>query len=201
MRDLQAIETALKALDRELWIVTAADGERRGGLLATWVSSASIDRERPVMLAGIAPNHFTCELIEASGGVGLHLIGREQMELGLNFAIGSGRERDKFAGLSFRASESGAPILEGCVAWFETRVFARLATGDRIFYWLEVLAAKRERSDPPARESDLFAAATAEQKRALLANRDADIAVQRPEHDAWRAALPPHLRYPEEHAR
>lgn len=47
------------ALDREIWVVTAAAGARRGALTATWVSPVSVDPDRPMLLAGLAPNHFT----------------------------------------------------------------------------------------------------------------------------------------------
>ena len=63
--DLRSIDEALRLVDREIWVVTAAAGERRGGLVATWVSAASIDAKRPVLLAGLAPNHFTTELVQA----------------------------------------------------------------------------------------------------------------------------------------
>ena len=59
------VESIFRLVNREIWIVTAADGERRGGLAATWVSQASIDRDKPVVVIGIAPNHFTAELIDA----------------------------------------------------------------------------------------------------------------------------------------
>ena len=189
-----AIEQALKVVDRELWVVTTAAGSQRGGLVATWVSSASIDRERPVLLAGLAPNHFTAELVDHSQVVGLHLLRPDQMHLALNFALGSGRARDKFAGVDVRVGQTCAPLLNDCAAWFEGRVFARLATGDRTFYWLDVVAAGRQEKATIAREHDLFAAATAEQKAQLIADRDADVALQRPWHDAWRANLPPWLK-------
>ena len=67
--DLSQIDKVLRLIDREVWIVTASDGPRRGGLLATWVSAASIDAERPVILAGLAPNHFTTELVQRSGSL------------------------------------------------------------------------------------------------------------------------------------
>src|SRR5438132_216552 len=60
--ELDEIDSALRLVDRELWIITASDGPRRGGLVATWVSVASIDRQRPVLLACLAPNRFTTEL-------------------------------------------------------------------------------------------------------------------------------------------
>src|SRR6478609_10965789 len=99
MLALTQIDTALRLIDRELWIITAASGGRRGGLLATWVSAASIDPERPILLAGIGPNHFTAELVQSSRAFAAHLLRPDQIELAWNFANGSGRDRDKFAGL------------------------------------------------------------------------------------------------------
>ncbi len=196
MTDIMAIEAALRLVKRELWIVTAATGDgRRGGLVATWVSAASIDREHPVMLAGLAPNHFTRELVDDSGCFGLHLIGTHQLATAFDFALGSGRVRDKLAGRETFHAQTGAPLLKECIAWFDCRVFARLVTGDRVFFWADVVAGEKVNDQPPACDHDFFAAATAEQQAALLADRDADIALQRPGQQAWRTALPPELRF------
>ncbi len=111
------------------------------------------------------------------------------------FASGSGRDRDKLAGRELFASQTGAPLLKSCVAWFDCRVFARLVTGDRIFFWADVLAAEKVRTATPAREHDLFAAATPEQRAVLLADRDASIAAQAPAYHAWRGVLPPELAF------
>jgi flavin reductase (DIM6/NTAB) family NADH-FMN oxidoreductase RutF len=195
-RDLEAIDSALRLVNRELWVVTAQAEDRRGGLLATWVSSASIDRAHPVMLAGIAPNHYTAELIDASGALGLHLISKKQLPTAFNFALGSGRERDKLAGLETFTAATGAPLLADCVAWFDCRVFARLATGDRTFYFADVLAGGKQSEESPLHEHELFAAASPEQKAQLIANRDADIALQHPWHVAWREKLPAGVAFP-----
>src|SRR5829696_10406770 len=98
MLALNQVEAALRLIDRELWIITAAHGDRRGGLLATWVSAASIDPERPILLAGIGPNHFTAELVQSNNAFAAHLLRLDQIELAWNFASGSGRDRDKLAG-------------------------------------------------------------------------------------------------------
>src|SRR3954470_7405568 len=111
------IDTALRLVDRELWIITAADKNRRGGLLATWVSAASIDAERPVLLAGIGPNHFTAELVQASRAFAAHLLRPDQIELAWNFAHGSGRDRDKLAELEIERHETDSPILTNCLVW------------------------------------------------------------------------------------
>ncbi len=192
--DLRAIDAALRLIDREVWVVTAAASERRGGLVATWVSAASIDRERPVLMAGIAPNHFTAELIDASGAFAAHLLRANQIDLAWKFANGSGRTRDKFAGLPANDS-AGPPVLADCLAWFDCRVFARHDAGDRLFYWADVVAgqvvkmAGTENAAPiPLREHAFLRGLSDEQRRQLAADREADVAVQRPLLERWRAA-------------
>ncbi len=78
---------------------------------ATWVSQGSIDPQRPVMVAGIAPNHFTAELIDASQCFALHLLNFDQTTMALDFAIGSGRTRDKLINYDLLVGASGTPIL------------------------------------------------------------------------------------------
>src|SRR5580693_5111141 len=74
--DLEAEYRAFeRKLDRELWVVTAADGDQKGGLIATFVSLASIAPALPRVLVGISRRHRTWELIESSGAFVLHLLG------------------------------------------------------------------------------------------------------------------------------
>jgi flavin reductase (DIM6/NTAB) family NADH-FMN oxidoreductase RutF len=195
---LTEIDLVAKLIDREVWIVTSAAGQRRGGLCATWVSMASIDPERPIVVIGLAPNHYTAELVNQSGSLGLHLCRPEQTELALNFALGSGRDRDKLAELTVQTSDSGAPLLADCLAWLDCRVFARYDSGDRLYYWADVLGGERYGNAQPLREQQLIAAASDEQKRLLLANRREDAAVHRPLYESWRGA---NLLTPQSHPR
>lgn len=194
MNRIDQIEQVFGNIDREVWIVTAATGSQRGGLVATWVFQASIDREHPVVLAGIAPNHFTADLIDASQAFGLHLITEGQVHHAWNFGSGSGRNRDKLAGIEASAKQTGSPILRDCLAWLDCRVFAAYRTGDRIYYWADVVAGEMVSSGSPLTESQLIRSANDQQKQMLRRGRDADIAIQRPQQQAWRAELPSALR-------
>jgi flavin reductase (DIM6/NTAB) family NADH-FMN oxidoreductase RutF len=203
---LRSIEEALRLVDREIWVVTAGEGERRGGLLATWVSAASIDARRPVLLVGLGPNHFTTELVQAGKAFGAHLLRADQTELAWNFANGSGRARDKLAGLAVERREGGAPILADCAAWFDCRVFARYDAGDRLFLWGDVVAGGRStpgrpRSGSAPREDDgtrsvptteclreqaFFRSLSDEQRQVLIADKAADAAHCRELQEKWR---------------
>lgn len=187
------VKPVLQLVNREVWIVTAAADGRRGGLCATWVSVASIDPDHPVVVAGLAPNHFTTKLVQSSGCFGLHLLRPDQTALALNFAIGSGRDRDKFAGLTVSIGSTGSPLLDDCLASLECRVFSRHDTGDRCYFWADVAAGRKQSDGQPLREQALIAAASGEQRKLLGQNRREDAEFLRQLHNRWRAAnlLPP----------
>ena len=187
--NLSEIAATLKLVERPVWIVTAADGPRRGGLVATFVMQASIDPAAPVLMAGIAPNHYTRELIDGGSAFGLHLVTEAHLDVIWRFALQSGRDGDKLAGLAHSIGDTGSPILTDCLAWLDCRVVARYDAGDRIFYWADVLAGRRTSEGEPLTESRLLAAATADQKRQLQAGMAADIEIQRPLRDHWRKQL------------
>lgn len=191
---LQTIDNVFRSVNREIWIVTAAAGEkpddlRRGGLVATWVSQASLDAAQPVVAVGIAPNHYTAELIDASGGFALHLITPDQIDLAWRFAIGSGRDRDKLAGVATSPGQTGSPVIDDCLSWLDCRVISRYDTGDRVYYWADVVDGQQKQSAAPLRANDLFAAASDDQLAELIKNLHYDVEVQRPLAEAWRKGL------------
>jgi flavin reductase (DIM6/NTAB) family NADH-FMN oxidoreductase RutF len=182
----RAIDEVFQLLDRPVWIITAAAGQRRGGLVATWVSQAALDAQRPVLLTAIAPTHFTAELILESRAFAAHLLAAEQIEHVWRFGLGSGRGHDKLAGIETVAGVSGSPILPGVLAWLDCRMIKHYDAGDRLFFWADVLAGRRTGRQAPLRENELLALASPEQKRQLKDNLLADIGLLRPLADAWR---------------
>jgi flavin reductase (DIM6/NTAB) family NADH-FMN oxidoreductase RutF len=196
--DALAIDRVFRRVDREVWLVTAAARSRLGGLVATWAMQASIDVEDPLAMIGLAPNHFTAELVQASGAFGLHLLRTDQLDVAWKFALNSGRSTDKFAGIEHRTQASGAPILTDCLAWLDCRVVDCLDAGDRLFFLAEVLAGDSSAEGQPLTEGNLVKSATPEQLATLRTGRDSDLAIQRPLRAAWRKARG-HLtnRFPE----
>ena len=191
--DITSIENVFRLVDREIWVVTACSPRQRGGLVATWVNLASIDRHHPTVAVGIAINHFTSELIDESSSFGLHLLRPNQTDVAFNFAIGSGRDRDKLASFTAHTEQSGSPILDDCLAWADCQVFYRMNAGDRIYYFADIVAgdvsASAESATRPLTESQFFAAATEEQRTALLDALQNDIRTHRPHYREWREQL------------
>jgi flavin reductase (DIM6/NTAB) family NADH-FMN oxidoreductase RutF len=108
-------------LDPPLWLVTAADGGRRGGLIATTVAQASIVKEMPRQLITVDKRHNTHTLIEGSGAFAMHLIDERQLDLVWRFGLQSCRDVDKFAGLTFRTGTTGSPLIAEALGWFMAR--------------------------------------------------------------------------------
>src|SRR5215469_11012420 len=128
LMDETAASTLFAWVDRELWLVTAQAGGRRGGLIATFVNQASIVPELPRVVVGLAKQHQTWDLVEASGAFALHLVGEQHLDWVWRFGLESGRYADKFRGLSPRAEATGSPLLDEAVGWLDCRVEDRLDT-------------------------------------------------------------------------
>jgi flavin reductase (DIM6/NTAB) family NADH-FMN oxidoreductase RutF len=147
--DATACSTLFAWIDREVWLVTSAAGDRRGGLIASFVSQASIVPDMPRLVVGIAKQHHTWELVQASGVLVLHLLSEVNLELVWRFGMHSGRDRDKFAGLEVALSGTGCPILDETIGWMECKVETTLDTGDRTLFLVGALEGKVSHFAPP----------------------------------------------------
>lgn len=183
--NLSDVDSLLRLVDREVWIVAAEHGGSKAGLTATWVSQVSLDAEKPMLLAGLAPNHATTEVVKRAGFCSLHLLAKSQTDLAFRFASGSSRELNKFEGIAEAAGPAGTPKIPGCVAWFECKVVASYDAGDREFFWGEVLDGDGDLQGIPLRQSEFFAALSESQKQVLRLDRAKDIEIQRPGREAW----------------
>jgi flavin reductase (DIM6/NTAB) family NADH-FMN oxidoreductase RutF len=190
--DATAVATLFACLDRELWLVTAQAGGRRGGCIATFVSQASIVPELPRMLLGVARQHYTWELIEASGAFALHLFGEDRLDWVWRFGLDSGRGRDKLEGLRLEASGTAAPLLEDALGWLDCRVEARLDTGDRTVYLAEVVGCRVSGAAAPLTFRRLLQLAPPERARELKRSLQEDSVVDAEAIREWRRrqALP-----------
>ena len=124
-------------------LVSTAHAGHRNVMAAAWVMP--IDFEPSKLVAVIAADTFTRELLVASGECVVQAPTTLQIEL--TYAVGSrsGRDGDKFASLGIAtepASQVGAPLVAGCAAWLECRVVAEPAVQERHdLFVLECVAA------------------------------------------------------------
>jgi len=180
-----AIASVFARLDPALWLVTAASGSRRGGLIATFVNQASIVPAMPRVSIGLARHHFTWELIEASRTFGLHLLGEDHLDWVWRFGLRSGRVEDKMEGLKLE-SRTGPPLLTDALAWLQCRVETSLDTGDRTIFLGEVLEGRVLMSAPVLTMKRLLKLAPAEKLQELKDSLARDAAVDAAAIHAWR---------------
>jgi flavin reductase (DIM6/NTAB) family NADH-FMN oxidoreductase RutF len=184
--DYAEISALFADLDRELWLATAAAGAHRGGLIATFVSQASIVPELPRVLVGIARQHYTWQLIEQTGTFALHLLGDEHLPWVWRFGLQSGRHGDKLDGIATREGKTGSPLLPGALAWLEARVEGRLDTGDRTIFLGEVLDGQWQRQARPLTLQRLLQLAPSEKLQEMKEQMTRDRAVDAAAIRAWR---------------
>lgn len=109
-------------------IVTAIDAEsgKPVGFTAQSFLSLSIDP----MLVAVSPAKTSTSWprIAAADGLCINILGADQEALCRGFATPS---EDKFAGVGWRPSPStGAPLIEGSLAWIDGRIAATHDAGD-----------------------------------------------------------------------
>jgi flavin reductase (DIM6/NTAB) family NADH-FMN oxidoreductase RutF len=187
--DSAAASALLGQLDPALWLVTARAGPRRGGLVATFVSQASIVPAASRMLVGVARQHFTWDLIDASRAFALHLLGEDNLDWVWRFGLQSGREVDKFDGLAWTAGATASPLLAGSLGWLDCKVEDRLNTGDRTIFLGEVVDARLSRTAPVLTATRMLERASADQRRQLKDLMTRDSAVDAEGIRAWRSLI------------
>ena len=144
MRDVPAL---LDRLDTTACVVTTAHEGRLGGCLVTYLTPASITAARPRLVVLTSHENVTHELLERSGVLAVHPLARGQEEWVRHFGFQSGREVDKFAGLSWQPGATGAPLLAGALGWVEGRVLDSMDCGDHTARLVEPLAAALNNRD------------------------------------------------------
>ncbi len=134
----ETIDRIFGLYDVPLWLITATDGERRGGFIATSVTRASIVSKLPRMLVTVAQHHHTWGLIESTGRFALHLLRIDDLDAIWRFALASGHHQDKLAGLPPARTPAGSPLYGEALSWCDCLVEQRMPIGDRTVYLAEV---------------------------------------------------------------
>ena len=106
-------------------VITAATDEGPVGLAVTSFASISLEPA----LVGFFPGRHSSSWprIQGAGHFCVNLLGEEQEEVCRVFAS---KETDKFSGLGWSPGPTGAPILDGVIAWIDCDIDQVVETGD-----------------------------------------------------------------------
>jgi flavin reductase (DIM6/NTAB) family NADH-FMN oxidoreductase RutF len=129
-------------------VVAARHGPLLAGMTANAIASISIDP--PLMMASISRRAETHAAIVGSHAFAVSVLSREQRALAECFAQATTAEKLKaFCGADWHEAETGSPILEGALAYFDCRLTARHDGGDHAIFIGEIVAAGyREDAEP-----------------------------------------------------
>ena len=133
-----ALESLVADLDYPMVVVTAADGERRGGCLVGFWTQASIDQPR--LLVGLSKRNHTFRIAQTASGLAVHFLGAEDVGLARLFGGETGDDVDKLARVRWSPGPHGAPVIDGVRGWVAGAVIARVDLGDHVGHLVDVSA-------------------------------------------------------------
>ena len=115
-------------------------GDRYVGFTANSFTSVSL---APPLIAWTLSNRSSSlSAFETAERYAVNVLGTAQVELARRF---SRPHADRFENVPFRLGWSDAPLIEGCIAWFECRHHARHRAGDHQLFIGEIVTVERAR--------------------------------------------------------
>jgi 3-hydroxy-9,10-secoandrosta-1,3,5(10)-triene-9,17-dione monooxygenase reductase component len=106
-------------------VVTAAPDDGPVGLAVGSFASVSLDP--PLVAFFPSRDSSSWPRMEATGSFCVNILAADQEQVCRRFAS---READKFEGLGWRPAGSGAPLLDGVLAWIDCDIEAATEAGD-----------------------------------------------------------------------
>jgi flavin reductase (DIM6/NTAB) family NADH-FMN oxidoreductase RutF len=129
-------------------VVAARHGPLLAGMTANAIASISVDP--PLMMASIARKAETHGAIVGSHAFSISILAADQQALAECFARPTTASKlTGFCGAAWHEAETGSPILEGAIAYFDCRLLERHDGGDHTIFIGEIVAAGyREDAEP-----------------------------------------------------
>lgn len=126
-------------------IITSMDGETPVGFACQSFSSLSLD---PALVTFfVARTSTSWPRMEPAGRFAVNVLADDQEQLCRQFAVSGA---DKFAGVDWKTAVTGAPILDGTLAWIDCTLDRIVDGGDHLIVIgrVEALEAPREDCGP-----------------------------------------------------
>ena len=129
-------------------VVAARHGPLLSGMTANAIASISVDP--PLMMASVARKTETHTAIIGSHSFAVSVLAAEQEPLATCFAQPTSAEKLKrFCDAAWHEAETGSPILEDAIAYFDCRLTARHDGGDHTIFLGEIVAAGYRQDGAP----------------------------------------------------
>jgi flavin reductase (DIM6/NTAB) family NADH-FMN oxidoreductase RutF len=121
-------------------VVAARYGPLLAGMTANAIASISIDP--PLMMASVSVKSETHRAIIESHAFALSILSDDQRDLATCFAQPTTAAKLKrFCDAPWHEAETGSPIIDGAIAYFDCRLVERHKAGDHTMFIGEIVAA------------------------------------------------------------
>lgn len=142
-----AFREAMSRFASGVTVVTANRGDERFGITASSFTGVSITP--PLVLVCIARTLHTHAAIEQSRAFAVNILGVHQLEVAQHFAGLTPETGDRFAGLTWSAGLTGAPLLAGSLASLDCRLHESHDGGDHTIFVGAVVEVRMVGDDAP----------------------------------------------------
>lgn len=127
-------------------VVTTSTEEGLHGLTVS--SFATVSLRPPLVLVCIEQGTQSEALIAKAGAFGVSVLAEPQEFLSERFAGHAPLVDANFSGVPYHIRATGAPLLDGAIAWFDCRVHATYNGGDHAIFVGRVVAAEEGEGAP-----------------------------------------------------
>lgn len=130
----ESMSNALKQITNGLFIIGARDanGDELNGMTATWLTQLSFDPR--LVGVSIENDSHTHKLIAESGVYVVNIVRDGDEQIVERFTKPQEKVGDKLGETSFHIGQTGAPIFDDCISFFECEVATSIATGDHTLF-------------------------------------------------------------------
>jgi flavin reductase len=129
-------------------VVAARTGPLLAGMTANAIASVSIDP--PLMVANVSQRSETHRAIVESHSFAVSVLSADQQPLAECFAAPiTAAKLHRFCDAPWHEAETGSPVLDGSIAYFDCRLVARHPGGDHTLFVGEIVSAGYEESGEP----------------------------------------------------
>lgn len=134
------IAPVLGRIPSGVFIMVAGDGgDRKTGLLASWVQQASFDP--PQVTVAVNKSRYLTEWLNVGSPVTINQVSKGDGVLFKHFGKGFEPDVDAFDGVETVEGTNSLPLLTAAMASLEGTVVSQMEAGDHIIYLVDVTSA------------------------------------------------------------
>ncbi|GAB4503882.1 MAG: flavin reductase family protein [Anaerolineales bacterium] len=145
--DPEQLRQVMRAWASGVTVVTAQYGEEWHGMTVS--SFTSIALQPPLVAVSLQMTSRTHRLVSQAGAFAVTILAEDQREISERFAGRLSDQAERLAGLATQTLVTGAPLLEGGLAWLDCRVTQTIPAGGNTLFLAEVVAAQQRKKGRP----------------------------------------------------